>query len=96
MLVANPIKRNKFGEQNPPSLSNLPTFTPNEEYIYLLGSLHKELHRESQIIDHDKVKRLRRQLIKIELTLSSQEIICNTRLAIKDSPQPNKKSKYKL
>lgn len=96
MLAANPIKRNKFGDKIHRPLSQLPTFNPNEEYIYLLATLHRELHKESQIIDHTKVRSLRRQLIKIELTLTSEEIICNTKLAIQDSPKPATKSKYKL
>lgn len=82
---------------NPPSLSNqLPTFSPNNDYIQLLKDLHKESNRSKEVRSEARIGNLRKELIKIEVTLTSEQIIFNTKLAIQEQPPSTQKSKYKL
>lgn len=82
---------------NPIALSNhLPTFAPNEEYISLLKDLHKETNRSKEVRSEARIGNLRKELIKIEVTLTSEQIIFNTKLAIQEQPKIVTKTKYKL
>lgn len=92
-LTNNRKKEFKFG-LNPSSLSQLPTFSPNEKYIKLLVSLDKE--KKKDYPDIVQMKRLRDWLIDMELLMTSQEILCNTKLAFPNSQPQAQKSKYKL
>lgn len=63
-----------------PLSSHLPTFKPHDEYIGLLVMLQKEKNRGDKQ-DKVKVKNLSKRLSIIETTLTSEEIICNNRIA---------------
>lgn len=79
MLIVNPTKRNNFGS-NPSSLSHLPTFTPNKQYVELLVQLAKlpENERKNRT---DRYLTIKVQLIQLEAKMTSEEIIANTKLA---------------
>ncbi len=92
------IKTDVHLVSNPTStLSNqLPTFSPNNDYIQLLKDLHREDKRPIGVRSEARIGNLRKELIKIEVTLTSEQIIFNTKLAIQEQPNNPQKSKFKL
>ena len=64
--------------------SHLPTFVPNEDYIYLLQSLQKEKSKGDKQ-DKVKIKNLNKRLSSIETGLTQDEIIFNNRIAYQNT-----------